>query len=107
MDDDESIKKNYNWYDVEYDKAGRKLKSFAVNVKKVANAKRASGFFAYVTLGLEYTPLMALEAYSLRDEQEKYFNDIPDECAPSYKSRKALDKRRGRPAKQKTEELDS
>lgn len=73
VDDDESIKKNYNWYEVSYDKKDRKLLSFSLDEKKIENVKKTSGFFGYITLGLDYTALQTLDAYSLRDEQEKYF----------------------------------
>ena len=73
VDDDESIKKNYNWYEVSYDKKDRKLLSFTLDEKKIENVKKTSGFFGYITLGLDYTAPQTLDAYSLRDEQEKYF----------------------------------
>jgi len=76
VDDDNSIKKNYNWYEVVYDKKDRKLLSFSLDEKKLANARKTSGFFGYITLGLDYTALKALEAYGLRDEQEKYFSQM-------------------------------
>lgn len=68
-DDDTSIKRNYNWFKLEYGEANRKLISFSLNDKKVFNAKRAAGFFANTTLE-------AHEAYGFRDEQEKYFNQM-------------------------------
>jgi len=76
VDDDESIKRNYNWYDIVYDGKDRKLLSFSLDEKKIANAKKTSGFFGYITLGLDYTALQALDAYGLRDEQEKYFSQM-------------------------------
>lgn len=69
VDDDESIKKNYNWYEVSYDKKDRKLLSFSLDEKKIENVKKTSGFFGYITLGLDYTALQTLDAYGLRDEQ--------------------------------------
>ncbi len=86
VDDDESIKKNYNWYEVSYDKKDRKLLSFSLDEKKIENVKKTSGFFGYITLGLDYTaPLQTLDAYSLRDEQEKYLlsDEDPDGLRPS------------------------
>jgi len=76
LDDDATIKRNYNWFKLEYNEADRKLISFTLNDKKVSNAKRAAGFFANTTLGLDKTALEALEAYGFRDEQEKYFNQM-------------------------------
>lgn len=60
VNDDESIRRNYNWYDVVYDGKDRKLLSFSLDEKKMANAKKTSGFFGHVTLGLEYTAPQAL-----------------------------------------------
>jgi len=76
VDDDNSIRKNYNWYEVVYDRKDRKLLSFTLDDKKVSDAKKTSGFFGYITLGLDYTALKALEAYGMRDEQEKYFSQM-------------------------------
>ncbi len=73
VDDDVSLKKNYNWYEVAYDKKDRRLLSFSLNENKIENVKKTSGFFGYITLGLDYTALQTLETYGLRDEQEKYF----------------------------------
>jgi transposase len=42
----------------------------------VASAKRASGFFANMTIGLDMDSMQALHAYGLRDEQEKYFQQM-------------------------------
>ena len=76
VDDDESIKRNYCWHKVEYDRDSRKLLSFCLDSNKIANAKKTSGLFGYITLGLDYTALQALETYGLRDEQEKYFSQM-------------------------------
>ncbi len=76
LDDDVTIKKNYNWFHIEYDASDRTLIAFTVNGKKVDKARRASGFFANMTLGVEMGPMQALDAYGLRDEQEKYFQQM-------------------------------
>jgi hypothetical protein len=76
LDDDVTIKKNYNWFDIEYNESDRTLVAFTLNEKKVSTAKRASGFFANMTLGLDMNSMEALEAYGLRDEQEKYFQQM-------------------------------
>ena len=66
----------YNWFTLEYDADSRILKSFTLNDRKVARAKKAAGFFAYVTIALDKPLLEAIAAYGLRDEQEKYFNQM-------------------------------
>ncbi len=85
VDDDESIKKNYNWYEVSYDKKDRKLLSFSLDEKKIENVKKTSGFFGYITLGLDYTAPQTLDAYSLRDEQGEVLlsDEDPDGLRPS------------------------
>ena len=97
VDDDESIKKNYNWYEVSYDKKDRKLLSFTLDEKKIENVKKTSGFFGYITLGLDYTALQTLDAYSLRDEQEKYFCQM--------KTQMGFDRQRNRSEEGKTGRL--
>jgi hypothetical protein len=76
LDDEASVRKNYNWFDVECRDTDRLLLSFTPNQKKISLAKRASGFFANITLGLDMGAMEALDAYSLRDEQEKYFQQM-------------------------------
>ena len=76
LDDDVTIKKNYNWFNIEYKASDRTPVSFTVNGKKVDNARSASGFFANMTLGVDMNPMQALDAYELRDEQEKYFQQM-------------------------------
>jgi len=76
LDDDVTIKKNYSWFHIEYNPSDRTLIAFAINEKKVATAKRASGFFAIMTLGLDMGSMEALQGYGLRDEQEKYFQQM-------------------------------
>jgi transposase len=76
LDDDVTIKKNYNWFHIEYNASDRTLIAFAINEKKVSTARRASGFFAIMTLGIDMDSMEALEAYGLRDEQEKYFQQM-------------------------------
>jgi transposase len=45
-------------------------------VKKVEKARRLSGFFAVMTHGVDFDAMEALHTYGLRDEQEKYFQQM-------------------------------
>lgn len=76
LDDDASIKRNYNWFTIKYKEDDRTILSFAVNEKKVFNARKAAGFFANVTLALDKSPMQAMADYKVRDEQEKYFRQM-------------------------------
>lgn len=76
LDDDASIKRNYNWFIIKYREEDRTILSFTVNEKKVFNARKAAGFFANVTLALDKSPMQAMADYKIRDEQEKYFRQM-------------------------------
>ena len=73
LDDDVTIRQVYRYYTLEYDENDRILKSYALDEKKVAKAKREAGFFANTTHGLDIDAMTAQHHYALRDEQEKYF----------------------------------
>lgn len=73
MDDDATVRKNYKYFDVKISDKDRTIISFELNEKKVEEAKLTSGFFANVTHATDFSAMEALEAYGLRDEQEKYF----------------------------------
>ena len=73
MDDDVTVRKCFRYYELGIDDSDRKLKGFSLNQKKVDDVRLTSGFFANITHGIDYTAIQASEAYSLRDEQEKYF----------------------------------
>ena len=49
---------------------------FFLNEKKVAMARRTSGFYAIATLGMNLTAMQAWDLYGLHDEQEKYFQQM-------------------------------
>ncbi|MCF0186660.1 MAG: transposase, partial [Bacteroidaceae bacterium] len=96
LDDDKSAGRNYNWFDIECDPENRKIISFKFSEKKVANAKKASGFFANVTLGLDKSAMEANEAYGLRDEQEKYFRQMKSQLHSDRQRNWSEDGKRGR-----------
>lgn len=74
LDDDETIKRVYRFFNLDYDEQTRTLKSYSLNQKKVDHARLTAGFFANFTQGLNFTPIEANRHYHLRDEQEKYFS---------------------------------
>ena len=52
------------------------VESYEQNRKKIQNVCASFGFFANMTLGVDYSAEDALLIYHRRDEQEKYFNDM-------------------------------
>ena len=76
LDDDVTIKRNYNYFDIDYNESDRTIRSFTLNEEKVAAARRTSGFFAIMTHKLDMDPITVLDNYGLRDEQEKYFQQM-------------------------------
>jgi len=71
-----SIKRDFCYYKVTYDPATMALVSYALNEKKVEKARQLSGFFAIITHGVDYGAMEAFRTYSLRDEQEKCFQQM-------------------------------
>jgi len=76
LDDDVTIKRNYNYFDIDYNESDRTIQRFTLNEEKVTAARRTSGFFAIMTHKLDMDPITALDNYGLRDEQEKYFQQM-------------------------------
>lgn len=76
FDDDATVKQLYKWFTVDYDHMSRIIKEFTLNEKKVNNARRTSGFYSIATLGMDMTAMQTWELYGLRDEQEKYFQQM-------------------------------
>jgi transposase len=52
------------------------IKSFELNEKKVEKSRRLSGFFAIMTHGVGFSAMETFHTYRLRDEQEKYFQQM-------------------------------
>ena len=50
--------------------------SYTKDEKKVAKAQRVSGFFAITTMGVSMDAIETYKQYRLRDEQEKYFQQM-------------------------------
>ena len=73
LDDDRTISRVYNYYDLKFDEKTRELQSYTINQKKVDRARMTAGFFANFTQGMSLTPMEAQHHYRVRDEQEKYF----------------------------------
>ena len=76
LDDDVTLKRAYCYYEISYDPATRIILSYKENEKKIAKAKRVSGFFAIMTHKLELSAMETFRTYRLRDEQEKYFQQM-------------------------------
>jgi hypothetical protein len=76
LPDAASVKRDYCYYDVSYDPVTMAITSYALNEKKVEKAHRLSGFFAIMTHGVGFGAMEAFRTYALRDEQEKYFQQM-------------------------------
>jgi len=71
-----TAKRDYCYFKVDYDPATMAIKSFTLNEKKVEKARRLSGFFAIMSHGVDFGAMEAFRTYGLRDEQEKYFQQM-------------------------------
>ena len=76
MGDAAEVKREYGYYKVVYDPATMVISSYSLDESKVEKAKRLSGFFAIMTHGTDYSAMEAFNVYRLRDEQEKFFQQM-------------------------------
>ena len=79
LGDEATIKRDYCYYKVTYDPTTRVIQSFEANGKKVAKARSFSGFFSIITHGVDFDAMKTFRTYRLRDEQEKYFQQMKDQ----------------------------
>ena len=93
--DDETLKRDFCMFDVKLDKK-RHVVSFEKNEKKYNDSLRLLGFVAIVTLGLDLTAPQALAHYKLRDEQEKYFQQMKTEMCSDRQRNWSEDGKTGR-----------
>jgi hypothetical protein len=79
--DDAAVKRDYRYYKVTYDPATMTIKTFEPDEKKVGKARMLAGFFAIMTHGVGYGAMDTYRAYALRDEQEKFFQQMKSQMA--------------------------
>ena len=75
-EDDATLKRKLRYFKVQYDPATRLIKSYSLDEKKVEKARKTSGFFAITTMGVKMDAIETYKHYRLRDEQEKYFQQM-------------------------------
>jgi len=71
--DVKTVKSDHPYYKVSLDPATKTVRSFVLDEKKVAKARSLSGFFSIMTHAVDFDAMETFHTYSLRDEQEKYF----------------------------------
>ncbi|HKL57013.1 MAG TPA: hypothetical protein VJ854_01330, partial [Sphaerochaeta sp.] len=74
--DEDAFRKEFPYYDVTLDKDTKRLTGYALNRAKVSKAKRLSGYIAIISFKVAGDAQAILRLYKLRDEQEKYFNQM-------------------------------
>jgi len=79
VDDLQALKRDYRYFDVNVNRGTGLVESFTLDEKKVAKSRRESGFFAITTHKLPLGAMDVYDTYRLRDEQEKYFQQMKDQ----------------------------
>jgi len=70
------IRKTFTYYQVTYDSQTNSITGYSRDDKKISKAKELSGFFSITSHKLTLGAMEVLAAYKLRDEQEKYFQQM-------------------------------
>lgn len=71
--DVKALERQLNMLILTIDPKNNILKKYEVNMEKRDVRLRTSGFFASKTIGVDMTPIEAMDNYGMRDEQEKCF----------------------------------
>jgi len=75
-EDDASLKRKFRYFKVKYDPSSRLIQSYTKDEKKIEKARMVSGFFAVTTYNVNMDAMETFHHYRLRDEQEKYFQQM-------------------------------
>ena len=76
LENDNTIKRDFCYCKVICDPNTRVIQSFQRDDKKIARARSLSGFFSITTHGVDFDAMKTFSTYRLRDEQEKYFQQM-------------------------------
>ena len=72
IQDTDEFQSGYKYFDIEFE--NNTIKSYKKRDNKIIKEQTSFGFFAILTIGIDYDAKQTLDAYKRRDEQEKYFN---------------------------------
>lgn len=72
------LRRRYPYFEVIRNKETSVVESFSRQETAYQRAKQLCGFFAFLTLGLDWDAEQVLSTYRLRDEQETYFHNMKD-----------------------------
>jgi transposase len=75
------IKKTFKYFQVAYDSQVNSITGYTRNDDKINKAKEFSGFFSITSHKLTMSAMEVLATYNLRDEQEKYFQQMKNQMA--------------------------
>ena len=71
-------RRRYSFFEVVRNKETKEVESFTRKEATYQRAKHRCGFFAFLTLGLDWSVEKILTTYRLREEQESYFHSMKD-----------------------------
>jgi hypothetical protein len=95
-DADAVLKRQFCYFSLEYDARKRILTGYSRDEKRIERARRYSGFFAILTHCLDWDAPTAYGNYRLRDEQEKYFQQMKDQMGADRQRNWSEDGKTGR-----------
>ncbi|MDR1165454.1 MAG: transposase [Deltaproteobacteria bacterium] len=94
--DARTIKNEFCYYTVTINPKTRTIESFDIDKQKVSKAIKASGFFSIMTHGIDFDAMKTYHTYHLRDEQEKYFQQMKDQMGSDRQRNSSEDGKTGR-----------
>lgn len=73
--DTASLKRQCNYFNIEFSEDS-KVKTYSKDEKKIKKSQQLAGFLAILSHKLDWSALQVKTAYSRRDEQEKYYEQM-------------------------------
>lgn len=96
IDDTVTFLKSIKYFTVQFDPSNKSIASYSHNEEKIEKKKRLAGFFASYSHKLDFDAMKAYEHYNLRDEQEKYFQQMKDQMGADRQRNWSEDGKTGR-----------
>jgi hypothetical protein len=93
---DAGARRDFRYFKITCDPDTGRLLAFAPDAGKVASARRFSGFYAIISHGVNFGAMETYRNYRLRDEQEKYFQQMKDQMGADRQRNWSEDGKTGR-----------
>ncbi len=91
-----ALKDKCKYHNFQIDELTNTIESYTCDEQTIGKKRLLAGYFASITHKLNFTPMEAFTHYNLRDEQEKYFQQMKDQMGADRQRNWSEDGKTGR-----------